>query len=106
MKLDKITCKTQSSETTLRVVVKLKTEHYFDSKGNVVVTKKLTQLKRKSRGSISDILIDVEDIPYIHNLYACKDGVYELVWDNVRYDWEYGVADEWDYKLIPYLEEC
>ena len=105
MKLDKIICTTQSSETTLRIVVKLKTEHYFDSKGNVVVTKKLTQLKSKSRGSISDILIDVESIPYIHNLYSCVDGMYELIVDHVVRDWEYSTIDYCDYKLIRYVEE-
>lgn len=87
----------------LKVIVRLSTEVYWDSKGNAVFSKKLTNLKRMSRGCLRDVLTELDcDIELIQNLMYVKDGVYEITWVNVRYDYESGCADSWEYKLIEY----
>jgi hypothetical protein len=43
-----------------------------------------------------------EVLPKITNLDECKDGIYDVVTCNERRDWETGVVDEYDYKLLPH----
>lgn len=89
-----------------RCVVKVETSKYFDKNG-FVFKKQVRQLKRKSHqlNIHSDVLIEIEDIDLIINLHDVPDGVYELTWVNVSYDYETGYADDWEYELVPYNEE-
>jgi hypothetical protein len=41
----------------------------------------------------------------IVNLNECEDGVYSVVTCNETRDWESGMLDGYDYKLIPFTEQ-
>jgi len=88
-------------------VVRLTTSTYKTSKGAFRQTKELRTLKRKTHDF--DLLENemynqcMEDI-IITNLYEVADGVYQLVMVNEGYDWETGCLDEYELKLIPYVE--
>jgi hypothetical protein len=40
----------------------------------------------------------------ITNLDSCKPGIYQFVTCNLSRDWETGIVDGYDFKLIPYNE--
>lgn len=92
-----------------RCVVRLTTTFYQDGRG-LHTKKSLTLLKRKSFGY--DMLnedasaIGAERVlSHVENLYGTEDGVYEVVTCNHARDWEAGCIDDWDYRLVPYVEE-
>ncbi len=94
--------------TRSKTIVKLTTEYYHDNK-SAFIKKKLTTLKRKSTGY--NLLIEECDntdtqevLSNIINLYNVKDGIYELITCNHSYDYETGVLEMYDYKLIEYIE--
>lgn len=94
--------------TKSKTIVKLTTEYYHDNK-SAFIKKKLTTLKRKSTGY--NLLIEEcenidtqEVLSNIINLYNVKDGIYELITCNHSYDYETGVLEMYDYKLIEYIE--
>ena len=88
-------------------VVRLTTSTYKTSKGAFRQVKELRTLKRKTPDF--DLLENemynqsLEDI-IIVNMYNVTDGVYQLVMVNEGYDWETGCLDEYELKLIPYVE--
>lgn len=86
-------------------VVRLLSSKYFDKRGNVHVHKELRYLKSLSNMSIRDMIPDYECIDDILNLHEVPDGLYELIGTNYSKDWETGMIDDWDYKLIPYVKE-
>lgn len=63
----------------------------------------ISWLKSKSELSIYDIT-DLEDVFDIINIEECEDGLYNLVACNFSRDYESGMIDDWDVKLIPYQE--
>lgn len=92
-----------------KTIVKLTTEYYHDNK-SAFIKKKLTTLKRKSTGynlliEECDNINTQEVLSNIINLYNVKDGIYELITCNRSYDYETGVLEMYDYKLIEYIEE-
>lgn len=94
--------------TKSKTIVKLTTEYYHDNK-SAFIKKKLTTLKRKSTGY--NLLIEECDnidaqevLSNIINLYNVKDGIYELIICNQSCDYETGVLEMYDYKLIEYIE--
>jgi hypothetical protein len=87
----------------LKIIVRLRTQHYMtDTKINTVRT--ATILKRKSTGSLSDLICDPDvDIPDL-TLDEFEDGIYEIITVDHEYDWESGTLDGWRLTLIPYVE--
>lgn len=41
----------------------------------------------------------------IINIDDCKDGIYQVVTCNESRDWETGIIDDYDFKLIPYEDK-
>jgi hypothetical protein len=95
------------SETNT-VVVRLKTSFWNDSRG-VYQKRALTFLRRKSRGF--DWIYEEANmggadqlVSRILNLNTVNDGVYRLVTCNESRDWETGIIDDYDFRLVPYDE--
>ncbi len=92
-----------------RCVIRLLTSTWSDKKG-LHLKRSLIFLRRKCIGynvleeESSDIGID-KVICSITNLDQCEDGIYEVITHNIKYDYETGYADDWDYKLIPFIQE-
>ena len=91
-----------------KTIVKLSTEYYHDNK-SAYVKKKLTTLKRKSTGynlliEECDNIDTQEVLSNIVNLFDVEDGVYELTTYNHSYDYQLGTLDDYDYKLIEYIQ--
>ena len=88
-----------------RTVVRLQTSFWEDSRG-CHMRKSLTYLKRKCIGC--NILeeevgaVGAETISNIEGFYDQPDGVYEVVVTNVSHDYESGIMDGWDLKLVEY----
>lgn len=91
------------------VVVRLKSTQY-QSKRGMESRRTLNFLKRKCRGFnfLQNDVVEVgaEDVMRaITNLNTSDDGVYRVVICNEHRDWETGLIEDWEYKLIPYEEE-
>lgn len=91
-----------------RTVVRLTTSAYLSDRG-VHVRKDLAFLKRKCSGfncieEDCKMIGATEAIETITNLYSVKDGVYVLMVVNERRDWETGLVEEWEFKLVPFTE--
>lgn len=87
-------------------VVRLTTEYYKQGSA-YKLTKKLTPLKRKSKGfNILDneIAYELEGLTLINNLQYLVDGVYELVYSDKSVDYETGYTEYESYSLVPYEE--
>jgi len=91
-----------------RTVVKIITNNFM--KGNDIVQQKTIRfLKRKSTG-FNQLLEDCMNIgtndalKSIVNLDECSDGVYEVVLNDWITDWETGMIEDWNWKLIPYID--
>lgn len=86
-------------------VVRLTTSAWSHS-GVLNIHRRLTTLRRKSSGfqildeDCAQIGAD-EVVANIVNLNQCKDGIYQVVTCNEWTDWETGLIDGYDYKLIP-----
>ena len=82
----------------LKLVVRVSTNNYMH-KDKLVACKTATLLKRKSNGSLSDLIQD----PYFEIIdmdFALKcDGIYELIITNQSYDAESGRCDDYDLAL-------
>ena len=94
------------SEERDRCVVRLRTSSWSDKNG-INTKRSLTFLRRKCKGynmleEDASMIGAEEVIPNIINLDACRDGVYEVVSCNESRDWETGIVDDYDYKLIKY----
>ncbi len=96
---------TSPSPVENKTVVRLTTSTWSDGSG-VFLKKSLKYLKRQCIGYNA---LSEDDSPYpldhIVNFAECKDGVYEVIVVNVAHDFETGIADDWDYKLIPLAAE-
>lgn len=98
---------TQSKEVN-RQVVRLRTSAWR-SGGAIHVKRSLITLARKSSGVM---LLDEEAsatspdeaIETIVNLSRCSDGVYQVIACNQKTDWETGICDSYDLKLVPFKE--
>lgn len=87
------------------VIARLSTSCWHNDKG-IFLTKKLTFLKRRCAGhnfveEDAKMVGADETIARIINFHESKDGIYKLVTCNERRDWETGVIDDYDFKLIP-----
>jgi len=96
---------TPTPATKNRVVVRVRTGRWGDSKG-IHLTKSVTYLKRQSEGFNfvdDDVKVAGADtvIDSITNLLDVSDGVYEIVIDGYIRDWETNCIEEWTYKLVP-----
>lgn len=87
-----------------RCVGRLSHNRYMQD-GKLVSQTTFTLLKRKSQLSLSDLVVD-PDID-IDNLALSDhaEGMYEIVMCNESRDYESGILDDWELKLIPYKEE-
>ena len=100
----------EQQEELGRCIVRLSTS-CWDSNAGIFVTRRLVYLKRKCKGfnileEERSNLGDPESvISRIVNLNECEDGVYHVIECNVSYDWEGGYLDDFDFKLIPYVDE-
>lgn len=98
----------EDNTITPRCVVRLTTSAWSDKRG-LHLKKSLTYLKRKSTGwnalaDEADAAGDLNASDSIINLDECEDGVYEVVTCNHSHDWETGIIDGYDFKLIPFVE--
>lgn len=85
-------------------VVRLRTEYWHDNNG-CYIKKSLKFLKRKCKG-FNILYEDVSHVGFedvftkIVNIDECTDGVYKCVTCNDHRDWETGIVEDYDYKLI------
>lgn len=89
-------------------VVRLTTEGY--KKGDTYIyAKTLRVLKRLSSYNLLEdecqSISIVDGLENILNLTDVTDGKYFLEACNISRDCETGYIDDWDFKLIPYIEE-
>lgn len=93
-----------NNKSRLRCVGRLKRNCYM-SKGKLVSNHTFTLLKRKSQLSLEDLIDDAAfDIDSL-NFGNYEDGVYEIITIGGDPDWETGVIDDWELRLVPYKEE-
>ena len=90
---------------TLKLVVRLAHNNYIHN-DKLVSKSSLTLMKRKSTGSLSDLIQDPDYDLSSLDLKKYDAGLYLLTTKNESYDIESGYADDWDLDLIPYeIEE-
>ena len=92
------------------VVVKITTSYWNDKRGGHV-KKDINFLRKKCRffNFFDEDMYSIgaeESISRITNIYDVEDGVYELITVNESTDWETGNVEDWDYKLVPYVEKA
>lgn len=82
----------------LKIVVRLTRERYLHN-NEIVEKTKLRLLKRKSKGSLDDLIFDPDY--NINKLDLCKydEGIYELLPINISKDIESGIVDDWELTL-------
>lgn len=91
-----------------QLIVRIRTEYYSTKRG-VAKTRKLETLKRKSSGFdfIEEDTAQVGAdgvIETIINFDSVDDGIYEVIMINLCHDYETGMLEDWEYKLVPYEE--
>lgn len=81
------------------LIGRLTKESYIHN--NELVSKcKFKLLKRRSNGSLEDLICDADyDIPKL-NMHSMNEGLYELTATNISKDYETGIIDDWDIQLI------
>lgn len=98
----------EKEQPPLTTIIKIKTD-YFVTGDKLVRKSEIRTLKKKSTCDELDELISnisPEDAWFnIVNINDVRDGVYQLKVNNVSVDYETGIADDWDYILVPYEEE-
>lgn len=84
---------------SLVLVGRLTKENYMHN--NDLVSKcKFSLLKRKSNGRLQDIIDDEGyDISHLE-MHSMEEGMYELRTTNTSKDYETGVIDNWDIRLV------
>jgi hypothetical protein len=95
-------------EAKPRSVVRVKTSSWSDKKG-FYQKKSITYLKRKSKyhNWIEDEISNIGALQVfdgITNINEVDDGVYEVLTCNESWDWETGMLDSWEYKLVEFEE--
>lgn len=91
-----------------RCVVRLTTTVWHDASG-LTYQRRLRYLKKQCSGhNLLDYDADMvgarETADSISNLHECADGIYSVVTCNERRDFETGLIDDYDLKLIPYAK--
>ena len=109
-----------SEKQIARTFVRLSTSYWSDDRG--IYTKKSLRYLRRKEAKGKKRKLDYKGIPdsfnfieedarnigdeqvinLITNLHDCDDGVHEIVSCNFSTDWETGIIDGYEYKLIPY----
>ncbi len=94
----------QPKEPVSRVVVRVVTSMWHDS-GAVHIKRDLRFLRRKSSGynflEHDCDMVGADDIvPRITSVHSVEDGIYEVVICNEFRDWETGIVEDYDYKLV------
>ena len=89
-----------------RTVVRVTTNCYSDGE-SYTFKKTIRRLKRKSEGynQLEGVVELCDENVCITNLLDVSDGVYELVTCNHYKDYETGYIEDWDWMLVPHLEE-
>lgn len=88
-----------------KTICRIKTD-WFNRGDSLVKQKSIRVLKRKSSGfdllNESANMVGVEDaLEDIVNFDECDDGIYQLITNNWSTDWETGLIEDVDFKLIP-----
>lgn len=92
-----------SPKPKLRCVGRLTHQRYMHN-GKLVSKSVFSLLKRKSGLNLSDLVGDADiDIDNLE-LGNHAEGLYEIVLCNPSRDWETGIIDDWELKLVPYKE--
>jgi hypothetical protein len=87
----------------LNLIVRVRHSNYI-SKNSMVSTTTATLLKRKSNGSLCDLICDPDlDIHQI-NLSSYEAGLYRIITRSHSYDIESGLCDDYDLALTPFTE--
>lgn len=90
------------SRNKMKIIVKIETSIFWH-KGYASFSKqkKVTLLKRKSTGKLTDIMDDLElDVMHMPDFDKLEDGIYELKICNESRDIESGYIDDWDYEFV------
>ncbi len=86
----------------LKLIVRLTTS-VFKQGERYVFQKSIHPLKSKSSLSFHDVVGDETfDLPHLLDGNVFKDGLYELTATNISRDYETGMIDGWDLKLMPH----
>lgn len=98
-----------SEELDSRQVVRLTNEVWNDARG-LHCRRSLRTLRRKSTRHLwfdEEISNGGADFAWKHlvNIDECKDGIYTVETCNERMDWETGYLDDYDYRLVPFVEQ-
>ena len=94
-----------SKESHLKCVVKVTKSMYKTSRGYALKVE-LTDMKRKSGLSMSDMFCEEYEIGWIENLHDVDDGVYDLVpasWDYGTYEYPRQDVESW--MLVPLMNQ-
>ena len=86
-------------------IVRLSTTYWKDARG-LHCKKSILFLRRKSQGvdyldEDADCVGSDETFARIVNFYECEDGIYMVAICNESRDWETGIIDDYDFKLVP-----
>lgn len=93
-----------------RTIIKLKTSYWrsdrgLHSKRDIIYCKTLSyghNILYEDSNNVSAQYV----FERIINFHECLDNVlYEVVACNLNANWETGICEEYDYKLIPFIEE-
>jgi len=89
---------------TNRCIVRLRTSAWADPRG-LHIKKSLTFLKRRCEGFniLSEDIGSIgaqEVAERITNIDECEDGIYEVIVGSIDKDWESGLAEDYDYRLV------
>lgn len=96
----------EAKQAESREVVRLATSRWSDKRG-IHSRRSLLFMRRKSAGwqlleEDSKMIGEDEVVSHIVNLDECKDGLYVVTTCNEYTDWESGMLEDYDYKLIPF----
>ena len=88
-------------------VVRLRDTYWQDARGELHYRRSLRTMRRLSTGHYwleedAPQIGAQEVIQRIVNLQECSPGLYILGSCNMHLDWETGLVDSYDYKLVPY----
>lgn len=97
-----------NKELTPRLKVKLSTTRFLS--GNKYVVKREVYFYKKPNPMwiVDNFKSDCShcmDFEQISNLDKCGDGIYELKVTGWGRDYETGVIDEWEWGLVPWVDE-
>jgi hypothetical protein len=93
------------SEGRSVVICRLTTSYWHDRNG-IYSTRKLKFLHRKCK-SFNFVQEDADCIgadecwQRIINIAECKDGIYQVLTCNESRDYETGIIDDYDFRLVP-----